>query len=95
MRIVDRDELMELPAGTIYSDAVESKYVENLEKKGRTDGDGWWRHELLPQRTCGAALPYFQPMTWCPRASYDPDDRIFIYDHDDVRTLIASLETGH
>jgi hypothetical protein len=73
LKIITVDELLVQPAGVFYSHGIEGKYAEGIYRKSDTDGDGWWKLELLPQRTCGRPLPYFQPET-CVRAtaSIDP-----------------------
>lgn len=91
MRIIDRDDLLDEPAGTFYSPAAEGKYAEGIYRKGETDGDGWWKRELLPQRTMGRPLPWFQPTTWCPREGVEPGEAVFVYDAADVAQLVASL----
>lgn len=91
MRIITRDALLNSPAGTIYSHVEVGKYAAGIYRKGETELDGWWKRELLPQRTLGRALPWFQPVTWCPREGFEVDEAIFVYDEADVAHLVTSF----
>lgn len=91
MRIVTLAELLTLPSGTVYCETRDGDAFD-LIRKGETAPDGWFPlTELLPQATLGRDVPWWQGTHLAPPDGYDKDAEFFVFDPEDVATLVERL----
>lgn len=93
MRVVDRNEMLRLPPGTLYTvwrDRGHNGYGVGLYQHGGACGPDWLEAELIPNGGPDGATVALD-LAFGREGLFNPDIRYAVYEEDDLDALAALL----